>query len=74
MKTRIEIRPNFKKIGGKFEIVNYSFEIGDKRYSHICETEDIAYLVAMGIKYDGIDSKFAKMPCRMLNIESAWAE
>lgn len=48
--------------------------VGGKELSMVCESEDVAMLVALGYKYDGADSRFAKMACRMLNIESAWAK
>lgn len=41
--------------------------------SLIAETEDVALLLGLGLKYDGLNSQFAKMATRMLNIETAWA-
>lgn len=40
----------------------------------IGETEDIALILGLAIKYDGHNSQFAKNACRMLGIESAWAD
>ncbi len=48
--------------------------VDGKEWSHFAETEDIALLIGLGIKYDGVNSQFAKMACRMLNIESKWAD
>lgn len=48
--------------------------IGGKSYSQIAETHDMAALLALGIKYDGVNSQFAKMAARMLNIETQWRE
>ena len=46
--------------------------VDGKEYSHIGETEDIALLIGLGIKYDGLHSQFPRMAARMLNIKSAW--
>ncbi|MDW5418093.1 hypothetical protein R6242_16120 [Iodobacter sp. CM08] len=40
----------------------------------IAETEDVALLLGLGLKYDGLNSPFAKMATRMLKIETKWAE
>ena len=48
--------------------------VDGKEYSHYAETADMAMLVGLGIKYDGINTQFPKMAARMLGIESAWAE
>ena len=48
--------------------------IDGKEYSHVAETVDIAILIGLGIKYDGMNSQFAKNACRMLKIDSKWAE
>lgn len=55
------------------EIV-YTPKIGDKKLNAICDTEDVAILVALGQKYEGPNSRFATMACRMLKINSVWAE
>lgn len=47
--------------------------INGKSTHCVCETEDIAMLVALGIKYQGPNSQFATMACRMLKIQSNWA-
>ena len=52
----------------------YTPYIGEKRIQAVCETEDIAILVALAHKYEGPNSKFATMACRMLKIDSVWAE
>lgn len=69
----IEIRPDFKYLqeDGK---PHYYPVIGGKKYSYVGDTEDEAMLIGLGIKYDGLNSQFAKMAMRMLNIESDWTE
>lgn len=48
--------------------------VDEKEYSYIAETEDIAILLALQIKYQGLNSQFAKNACRMLGIESNWSK
>jgi len=48
--------------------------VDGKEYSHVAETEDIALLIGLAIKYDGLNSQFAKNACRMLNIDSNWSK
>ncbi len=48
--------------------------VDGEEYSHAAETEDIALLIGLAIKYDGLNSQFPKMACRMLAIKSNWAE
>jgi len=48
--------------------------VDGKEYSYIAETEDMALLIGLGIKYDGVDTKFPKMAARMLNLKSTWSE
>lgn len=48
--------------------------IDGKEYSHCAETEDMAMLIGIGIKYDGLNSQFPKMAARMLGIETAWTK
>lgn len=48
--------------------------VDGKEYSYIAETYEIAYLLGLQIKYDGLNSQFCKNACRMLGIQSAWAE
>ena len=51
----------------------YSPIVDGKEYSHIAETEDMAMIIGLGIKYDGINSQFPKMAARMLGIKTEWA-
>lgn len=62
---------------------NKLFETGDWYYSPIvdgkevslfAETEDMAMLIGLGVKYDGANSQFPKMAARMLNIDTEWAK
>ena len=43
-------------------------------WNYAAETEDVAMLLALQIKYEGSNSQFCKHACRMLNIDSVWAE
>jgi len=54
--------------------VYYLPVVDGKEYSYIAETEDVAMLLALQIKHEGLNSQFCKNACRMLNIDSAWAE
>lgn len=38
------------------------------------DIKDVAYLLGLQIKYDGKNSQFTKMACRMLGIDSEWAK
>jgi hypothetical protein len=40
----------------------------------IAESEEVAYLLGLERKYQGLNSQFTKFACRMLGIESAWAK
>lgn len=51
----------------------YSPIVDGKEYKYIAETEDMAMLIGLGIKYDGINSQFPKMASRMLGIKTEWA-
>jgi hypothetical protein len=52
----------------------YSPIVEGKEYSHIiAETEDMAMLIGLGIKYDGLNSQFPRMAARMLGIKTKWA-
>ena len=53
---------------------HYKPVVDGKPLNMIAETEDIAIILALGHKYDGINSKFGTMACRMLNIKSVWSE
>lgn len=48
--------------------------VDGQEVSSVGETPEIAMLIGIGYKYDGPNSQFAKMACRMLNIESIWAK
>jgi len=54
--------------------VLYAPLIDGEKLNCCAESEDIALLLALGHKYDGENSKFAKMACRMLGIKSKWSE
>ena len=76
MSINIIEKPNY----GKYKIegiegdVYYTPEVDGKEYSYIAETEDVAMLLGLQVKYQGTNSEFCKMACRMLNIDSLWAE
>ncbi len=46
--------------------------VDGKEYNRIAETPDMAMILGLAIKYDGLNSQFAQMACRMLNIDSVW--
>jgi len=48
--------------------------VNGKEQSVVAETEDVAMLLGLAIKYHGHNSQFAMNACRMLGIKSAWAE
>jgi len=52
----------------------YAPIIDGRKSSCIAETYDVALLLGLQIKYDGTNSQFTKNACRMLRIDSAWAE
>lgn len=62
------------KIKSIKSIVYFVPVVDGKEYNHIAESEDVAMLIGLGIKYDGINSQFVTMACRMLKIESEWAK
>lgn len=47
--------------------------VDGKEYSHCAETEDMAMLIGLGIKYDGLNTQFPKMAARMLGMNVIWA-
>lgn len=54
--------------------VVYKTIVDGKELNFIAETADIALLVGLGYKYDGANSRFATMACRMLKIKSVYME
>ncbi len=48
--------------------------VDGKVQSMAAETEEVAMLLGLQVKYDGLNSQFCKFACRMLGIDSAWAE
>ncbi len=48
--------------------------VDGKVLNMIAENEDVAYLLGIEYKYQGINSQFTKFACRMLEIETAWAK
>lgn len=48
--------------------------VDGKEYSHAAETEDMALLIGIGLKYDGVNTRFPQMAARMLKIDSEWAK
>lgn len=48
--------------------------IDGKPVHKVAESEDIAMLIALGIKYQGLNSQFPTMACRMLQIDTEWAK
>jgi hypothetical protein len=52
----------------------YTFMIDEKESSMIAETYDMAMILALSVKYDGVNTQAPKMISRMLNIKSAWSD
>lgn len=76
MTIETRLVPNFGKhridsINGE---VYYVPEVDGVVYSYVAETEDIALIIGLGIKHDGLNSQFAKMATRMLGIDSNWSK
>lgn len=44
------------------------------KLSAVAETHDVALILALERKYGGLNSQFTKFACRMLQIDSVWAE
>ena len=73
-----------KEVSFRTEFNNGSFKdlpdvlfvpkIGGVETCHIADNEDVALLLAIGEKYQGKNSNFAQMACRMLQIDSEWAK
>lgn len=52
----------------------HTFQIGKKAYSHTATTYDEAMILALAVKYDGINTQAHKMFMRMINIKSVWTD
>ena len=74
----IEVKAKNNKGRNRIESINSDIYfvpvVNGKEYSYVAETEDIAMILGLQIKYDGLNSQFAKHACRMLCIKSNWAE
>lgn len=64
------ISPGFKDLPR----ILYHPVIGGKKQNVCAESADVALILGLQIKYDGRNSQFATMACRMLGIKSKWAE
>ncbi|MDH4318572.1 MAG: hypothetical protein OEV64_09305 [Desulfobulbaceae bacterium] len=62
--------PGFKDLPG----ILYHPVIDGEKQNVCAESADVALLLGLQIKYDGRNSQFTKMACRMLGIKSKWAE
>ena len=54
--------------------VYYTPIIDGHETGRVAETEDMAMIVGLAIKYDGLNSQFPRFAARMLGIESEWAK
>jgi hypothetical protein len=71
----VKAKNNFNNEIPSFSGDQYYVPVVDGKESNQCaETEDVALLLGLGIKYDGVNSQFAKMACRMLNIKTCWVK
>lgn len=52
----------------------FAFKIDGKQSSKVAETEDVAMILALAEKYDGINSQAGKLFLRMLKIKTAWVD
>lgn len=52
----------------------YTFMIDEKESCMIAETYDMAMILALSVKYDGVNTQAPKMISRMLNIKSVWSD
>ena len=52
----------------------YKYILNGKESNKIAETSEVAFLLALEEKYDGINSQFTKFATRMLNIPTAWSK
>ena len=57
-----------------FPEVVYAPVVDGEKINCLAETEDVALILGLGRKYDGHNSQFAKMACRMLDIKTLWRE
>ena len=76
MSIEIKARPNtgthkYLDNGSEFY---YCPIVDGKEYSSIAETEDMAMIIGLAIKYDGFNSQFPKFAARMLGIDTEWAK
>ena len=51
----------------------YQPVVNGKTLSFIAESEDMALLIGLGVKYDGLNTQFPKMAARMLGIKTEWS-
>ncbi len=76
----IEIKAKNNRVNKNLEYITgagdqvYAPVVDGKELNSLAETPDIALLIGLGYKYDGINSQFATMACRMLKIKSVYAE
>jgi hypothetical protein len=48
--------------------------VDGQKLNSIADSQDVAYLLGLEYKYQGLNSQFARFACRMLGIESQWAK
>ena len=48
--------------------------VDGKEYSHVAETQEMALLLGLGLKFEGLNTKFAGYAGKMLGIRSAWTK
>lgn len=58
-----------ERVNGVLKVVGYRPMVDGKKLSYQAPSKDIALLIGLGYKYDGANSQFAKMACRMLKLE-----
>ena len=48
--------------------------VDGKEFNRPAETEDMALLIGLGLKYDGLNTQFPRMAARMLGIDTVWSQ
>ena len=63
-----------KKYISEFGDWYYKIRLNGRELSAVAETYDMALLVALSFKYDGLNTQFHMFAARALGIKSVWAD
>jgi len=72
--SQIVIKAVNSGIKGKEDKIYYTPVFPGSGIRYLAETPDVAFLYGLGFKYDGVNSQFAIMACRMLGIQATTVE